>query len=219
MVRHVGFGSYVSIERDEETFARCAFNKPYEVIDMYSGEFSDFLLEDQEHVPSVYWMDLEGTVSPEIFSNIRSIANHVKDGDGIFITMCTELPAGTVRRSERDRKHVLKSRLPSLKSVIERMPNAHFSDKRFKSTAARLLLRMLGSGFSLRQADGNFRPSLAAHELSGGHVAWGDFSRPRALDEAQKIDRLAKRLIPMCPAGRTTSSIFPSSTLRRLSGY
>jgi hypothetical protein len=114
MERYVGFKKYRSIEHDAEIFNRCKFNKPFNSIEMFDGPLSVFLSTDTSPENSVYWLDFEIGLNGELFSNLNSIASRAKDGDIILVTIKADLPRG-----KSTVKHLLKSRLPSLSTLIE----------------------------------------------------------------------------------------------------
>lgn len=158
MSKYVGLGSYVSIEHDREIFKRCSFNKPFSSIDMFQGEVTDFLTTDQYEGNTVFWLDLELKITSSVFEILNSVAERAKIGDILFFTICAEPPAGLNRKSDADRKVVLKSQIPSLKAPISKIANRDFSDKHFPKTSGKLLLKMLQNAFSSRVEDGTFQP-------------------------------------------------------------
>jgi hypothetical protein len=160
MERFVGFSEYISIEHDEKIFYRCKFNRPYNNIRMFLGEFSNFLITDTTEYNTTYWIDYDGAISPETFSDIKSIAGHVRQDDFVFLTIGGEFPSGTRNKSESDRKKIISDRFPSFRLQISKLPNNQFSDKRFRSTVGELLVLMFASAFSIRSKEGKFQTVL-----------------------------------------------------------
>lgn len=199
MRRFVGFSSYASIERDEDIFPRCKFNCPFEFIQMYPGEFSQFLISDQYEGNSAYWMDLEGCISVDTLSDMNSMANHINEGDMLFVTICAELPSGMNNKSTTERRGVLRSKIPTFSSSINRMKNDAFSEKSFRKTAGEMLLLMLDSAFSSR-TDGAFQPLLRVlyRDSSWMCTIGGSFTSKRSR-RASRLKRLVgENLSPVC---------------------
>ena len=160
MSKYVGLSSYVSIEHDADIFKRCSFNKPFNSIQMFQGEVTDFLATDQYEGNTVFWLDLELKLTPSVLEILNSVAERAKTGDILFVTICAEPPAGLNRKGDADRKVVLKSQLPNLKAAISKVANRDFSDKHFPKTSGKLLLKMLQSAFASRSENGNFHPQF-----------------------------------------------------------
>ncbi|MEN3793744.1 O-methyltransferase [Fulvimarina sp. MAC3] len=160
MERYIGFSDYVSVERDHDIFNRCKFNKPFHGIRMHEGEFSDFLLVDETTRNTVFWVDLESTISPSVAELTNSLAENAKAGDVVFFTICAEPPAGTGRKSDRQRKDVIRSKFPAMKSLIASLPANNFNDKNFPTVSGILLSKMLRNSFATRRQDGIFNIHL-----------------------------------------------------------
>ncbi|MQW87291.1 O-methyltransferase [Sinorhizobium saheli] len=106
---------------------------------------------------------LEPPANPARFTVLEilnSVAERARAGDILFLTICAEPPAGLNRKSDSERKVVLKSQIPSLKAAISKVANKDFSDRHFPVTSGKLLLKMLQSAFSSRAQDGNFHPQF-----------------------------------------------------------
>lgn len=196
MERYVGFSAYQSIEHDEDIFDRCSFNKPFNSISMFRGPLSVFLSVDIPETNSVYWLDFEVGLKAELFANINSVAAKVKDGDIVLTTIRADAPSG--KGTPRD---LLKSRLPGLKTTLDRLKPRQLTEKNFPETAGAILLEIFKSAFSNRIADGQFHPIFKViYEDSvpmctvGGVFCSNTSRRPRRLRRA-----VAKSLSVMCP--------------------
>lgn len=153
MERYIGFRHYQSIEHDEDIYDRCEFNKPFNSIKLFRGPLSVFLSTDKEAVNSVFWLDFEVGLSSDLFADVNSIAAKLRDGDVLLTTISAEVPSG-----KGERKQLLKSRLPSLKSSIDRLKPDRLTESNFPETAGALLLLMFKSAFSSRINEGRFHP-------------------------------------------------------------
>ncbi|MER9069003.1 hypothetical protein NKH84_20935 [Mesorhizobium sp. M0902] len=202
MERFVGFSTYQSIEHDSVIYGRCVFNKPFNSIKMFTGEFADFLLQDREDVNSVYWLDFDGALTPDTYANLVSVANHLRDGDFLFVTLCAELPAGTRNKSEADRAQVLASRFPGFKTQIKKLPQRSFSEKGFRETAGTLLLEMFDSAFAVRVAEGKFHPLMKViYSDTSWMVTVGGIFSAKHSRRYGRLKRLAKEKVGLFAPG------------------
>jgi hypothetical protein len=207
MQRYVGLYSYTSIEHDEEIFGRCVFNRPFESIQMYPGTFSQFLILDENPQSSVYWMDLEIPISTALLSNLQSIAEHVIDGDIVFITFRAEPPSGTKNKGDAERKRIISDRFPAFRAIFEKEKPVAFSDRSFGRTAGKIALKMIESAFATR-VEGSFRPLMRVlyQDSSLMCTIGGVFARKGSKKGAALAKLVQSHLAPIC--GRKKYSFF-----------
>jgi hypothetical protein len=216
MDRYVGFSAYQSLEHDEDIFNRCKFNKPFNAIEMFSGPLSDFLSIDKATSNSVYWLDFEIGLNSELLANLNSVAGKAKDGDIVLVTIRAEPPGG-----KGGVKHLLRSRLPSLKAKIDRLKPKDITDRAFPVTAGKLLLALLETAFAPRIAEGRFRPlfKVVYDDSMPMCTVGGTFTKLRS-QRAGKLKRaVAKSLSMMCPPGKNAFyevPVFNFTVLERL---
>jgi hypothetical protein len=213
MERYVGFKKYRSIEHDAEIFNRCKFNKPFNSIEMFDGPLSVFLSTDTSPENSVYWLDFEIGLNGELFSNLNSIASRAKDGDIILVTIKADLPRG-----KSTVKHLLKSRLPSLSTHIDRIGPGRLTEKEFPGTAGVLLLELLRSAFSSRIDDGSFHTIFKViYQDSTPMCTIGGVFCSKGARRPGKLRRaVANSLAVMCPPKKAEFYVVPTFNFTEL---
>lgn len=56
MHKYLGLTSMVSLEHDDQFFARAKFNSPYSFIDVVNNSVADFISGDESPLSSVFWL-------------------------------------------------------------------------------------------------------------------------------------------------------------------
>ncbi|MGZ9811534.1 O-methyltransferase [Pseudoroseicyclus sp. H15] len=216
MKYHLDFESYQSIESDEALFRRCYFNRPFPEISLYRGPLSEFLAVDEFEGNSVSWLDYEAGPNSEVYEDLVTVANRSKCGDILVVSLSGEMPRKIENSS--DKKSVLRSRLPALSSLINRLRPIDFSGKRYPETVGKLLSGMLSTAFAVRAPDGKFRPRFRViYRDSTWMVTVGGSFLQRGSRIGPRFDRLLDaQLSSMCPAGRDSFYRIPNFNFTQL---
>jgi hypothetical protein len=205
MQKYIGFSSYQSLEHDVDIYERCVFNRPFRSIDVYKGALSQFLTIDAYTGNSMYWLDFEQPVGRDILVDLNSIASRVQDGDLLFVSISGELPPKLAKADGKaggmSKNAVLRSRIPSLRSAIDKLAPHEFTANNFPKTAGKLLLLMLQSAFAKRIVDGSFHPifKVVYKDSSWMCTVGGVFLKPKSRRKAKLQSAIAKSVAAMCP--------------------
>jgi hypothetical protein len=71
--RYIGLKKLVSIEHDQAILERCHFNKPFEHLEVFSGELTEFIDDFSDKSPHIVWFDYDWGLT----SNLGSSWNRV----------------------------------------------------------------------------------------------------------------------------------------------
>ncbi|MBY8964720.1 hypothetical protein KHP57_03315 [Algiphilus sp. NNCM1] len=211
MRRYVGLSKYVSVEHDPGLHLRCAFNKPFEDIQIFDGKLSTYLSSASYNGNSVFWADLEVGLGDDLIEACNAIAEHCKLDDILFVTIRAELLAGMGKKSNSERRQVLKSQLPHFGSLIDKMRLDRFSDGQFRYTCELMLGEIVQSAFSIRSTEGKFHPYMRVVYKDSCFMATvgGAFLKNKSR-RAKRIDRAARASLgPMCPAKAERAYMVP----------
>ena len=76
--RRYGIHDMICVEKQVSDRDRFAFNLPYDCIDMSWGESHDVLPTlDWKGIPTIIWMDYDGSISPNILSDISTVFSSI----------------------------------------------------------------------------------------------------------------------------------------------
>lgn len=101
--RFTGIKRMVSLEHDEDMHLRAAFNKPFEFIDVRQESVGDFLASDGYIGPSIFWLDYDGGISPDMISDILSLGVVAKPNSFFFITVFGDFPRFLQKLNDAER--------------------------------------------------------------------------------------------------------------------
>ena len=90
--KYLGIDKMVSLEHDEDMFARAQYNCPYRFIEVENTTVNEFLDIDDYVGNSIYWMDYDGPISTVVVGDIVKAAQSLVLGDFLFVTVCATLP-------------------------------------------------------------------------------------------------------------------------------
>jgi hypothetical protein len=97
--RFLGVRRMVSLEHNAEMYERSIFNCPYDFIKIRNETVAEFIESDVEATRTVYWLDYDGGIGPEITADIISLGNHVKRDGFAFVTVYAE-PPGAIKEKK-----------------------------------------------------------------------------------------------------------------------
>jgi hypothetical protein len=90
--RFLGVNRMISLERDPAMHPRSAFNRPFEFITVSNESVADFLARDRDETVTIYWLDYDDGLGPEITADITSLGTRLKIGGFAFVTVYAEPP-------------------------------------------------------------------------------------------------------------------------------
>ena len=101
--KFLGIKDMVSLEHDEKMMPRAELNLPYLFIKVRNKDVQKFISGDDFGGNTIYWMDYDGTLQPNITRDVASLVPKVRLGDFIFFTVCAALPKHLQNFSVADR--------------------------------------------------------------------------------------------------------------------
>ena len=153
--KYLGISNMVSIERDTTMFRRAMFNRPYQFIRVLNYTVHDFLLDDGHSGNTIYWLDYDGAIHPDIPVDISSLGPKARPGDFVFVTLAGTRPGRFARQTSSAR------RLTDLKDVYGDLANPlvmeDVEDGTFHLAAFKIISAAFAHAFGARD-DGVFRP-------------------------------------------------------------
>ena len=189
--KHLGIDKMISLEHDEEMFLRAEFNCPYKFIKILNITVYDFLSANHFEGNSIYWMDYDDNISPEITRDIVSLARNVKLGDFIFFTVCGVPPEYIERENCSDRLTELNERFPDFANSLTR---DDMEDAYFAGAVNKILHAAFTNSFVMRR-DGVFHPFFQVEYRDGSDmVTYGGVFATSSRYE--RFEKLSKKNIP-----------------------
>lgn len=163
MHKYLGIDKMISLEHDKDMFRRAEFNRPYKFIKILKTTAHGFISSDKFSGNSIYWMDYDGGIRPDITQDITSLAPSVRLGDFIFFTVCGIPPKRLNKRSSSDRLSELKDTFRSLANSLTRedMENVNFT-----KAVHKILHAAFTNAFVVRD-EGVFRPFFQVEYADG----------------------------------------------------
>jgi hypothetical protein len=154
--KYLGISTMTSLEHDPEMFKRAVFNVPYGFIDVQEKSAAAFVGEDSAEAPSIYWLDYDGGIGPDVVGDISSFSSKLKIGDFCFITVFGGPPRVLEQENDQGRLVWLQDNMGDLAGeiVLEDVERSNFTKAIHK-----LLIAAFRNAFSPRR-DGVFVPLL-----------------------------------------------------------
>ena len=130
MHKYLGIENMISLERDEDMLPRAEFNCPYKFINIVNVTPHKFISDDSFTGNSIYWMDYDDCIAPEILDDIASLASGARLGDFIFVTVCAVPPSHIRKLNNSDRLSEIKEFHSELTKTLklQDMENSNFSN-------------------------------------------------------------------------------------------
>ena len=142
--RRYGLQNLVCIERQSQDKDRFLFNRPFDCIQMQWGDSSEVLPRlDWRNIPTIIWMDYDGSISEKIMADIGTIFAQIEPGSLALFTIQAEGRSFEPDDNEADED---KSELDVLRDKIrDFVPHdASQTDMRGKAFQ-KLIRRIIGS--------------------------------------------------------------------------
>lgn len=153
--RVLGTTRFTSLERDKALYPRCQFNRPFESVSVVNQSAQDFLDNGGLTEPAVAWFDFEYPVNRDCRADIFSLAAKCKPGSFVFLTALAEINKSVLGTDERQKKDFY---VKQLGNFAQPYPPAEFANRRFPSTAVRMMQAFFIHGFKGRTTEGVYLP-------------------------------------------------------------
>lgn len=150
--RYLNITRMISLEHDEEFFERARFNAPFSFINVQNTSTADFISNDQSDEPSIFWLDYDGGIGPNIVGDVASLAAKAKLGDFVFVTVSGNPPRVIDRLNGNDRLAWLQDNLGDVAGGIEL---ADVEKSTFPDAVHKILCAAFKNAYSARR-DGEF---------------------------------------------------------------
>ena len=142
----------ISLERDADTHPRSRFNCPFDFIDVKNETVGEFLAADDDDCTTIYWLDYDDGISPEIVADITTLGTRVKVGGFAFVTVYAHPPGVLDKQTSEARLEYFQERFGdfAVGLTIADMENSNFP-----KTVYEILIAVFKNAFAPR-ADGQF---------------------------------------------------------------
>jgi len=152
--RFLGINHMVSLERDKDIFRRASFNCPYDFISVEPRSVSEFLAKDSDTSQTIFWLDYDDGLSPEIVADILSLGTKAQAGGFAFVTVTGEAPGVLRNASPVERLDYFQSNFSDFSLGLT---EADMEDTEFRNTVSKILVSAFQNAFAARQ-DGELKP-------------------------------------------------------------
>ena len=85
--RSLGISRMISIEKEENHRERFEWNKPYSSITLLFGNTAQCLSDIDFSVPTIIWLDYDGSLDRSVISDIRTVAHAASHGSVLVVTV------------------------------------------------------------------------------------------------------------------------------------
>jgi hypothetical protein len=152
--RFLGVNRMISLERDPDMHPRSRFNCPFHFITVKNETVADFLANDRDDAITVYWLDYDGEIGPDIVADITSLGTRVKVGGFAFVTVYAQTPGFMLNLGGARRLAYFQEQLGDFSAglTLTDMDNGVFPE-----TIYRILMAAFKNAFAAR-TEGVFRP-------------------------------------------------------------
>ena len=154
MHRFLGINTMISLERDPKAYRRCAFNCPFDFINVSRRTAADFLLKDRDERKTIYWFDYDDGFSREITADIVSLGTRMKLGGFGFVTVYAG-PTGALEDFSTEQR--LEWFQDELGEFSVGLTVSDMANTEFHKTLIKVLVSAFKNAFAPRM-DGVFQP-------------------------------------------------------------
>lgn len=151
--KYTGVRRMISLEHDKKMFKRSVFNVPYGFIDVRDTNATKFISEDSCNDPTIYWLDYDGGICPEMIGDIVSLGTKIQVGDFIFATVYGGPPRILDKANVHSRLSWLQDTLGPMASDVS-VGDVENSD--FPTAVHKVLVSTVKNAFATRR-DGRFK--------------------------------------------------------------
>jgi hypothetical protein len=153
MHRFLGVNRMISLERDPDMHPRSAFNCPFDFISVRKQTVAEFLAADNDDATTIYWLDYDDGLGPDIAADIISLGTRVKVGGFAFVTVYAEPPGALERLTKELRLEYIQQNLGDFAAGLT---ENDVGDAAFPDTVRQILVAAFKNAFAAR-TDGQFQ--------------------------------------------------------------
>jgi hypothetical protein len=153
MHRFLGVNQMISLERDACTHPRSEFNCPFDFISVQNRTVADFLAADSDEGATIYWLDYDDGLGPDIAADIASLGTRVKKGGFAFVTVYGQPPGFLEKQTTEQRLEYFQQQLGDFSVGFTA---ADMEQAAFPNTVHRVLMAAFKNAFAPR-TDGQFQ--------------------------------------------------------------
>ncbi|MEL0156368.1 O-methyltransferase [Sphingopyxis sp.] len=200
--RYLGITKMISLEHDDKFYERAKFNTPFSFIEVENISTADFIHRDNTDHPSVFWLDYDGGIGPNIVGDVTSLAAKAKLGDFLFVTVSGNPPRAIDRSKDSERLAWLQDNLGDVAGSLELIDVEKSS---FPDAVHKILCASFKNAFSPRK-DGSFVPLLQVEysdsmpmvTMGGAFLSEG---------QAAGVTKKVRKAVPFLPSGEEKYAI------------
>ena len=198
--KFLGIENMISLEHDEKMLPRAFYNLPYKFIKILNMNVYEFISSDSFLGNTIYWMDYDGSIRPDIARDIASLVPRIKSFDFVFFTVCGSPPRRLRDERTANRLIEVKEMFGDLASGVTRedMENVNFPEAVHK-----VLDAAFTNAFVVRR-EGVFRPFFQVRYTDGlDMLTFGGVFAPS--QEYSKFEKLLEMKVPFLSSCRLQS--------------
>lgn len=147
MHRFLGVNQMISLERDPQIHPRSQFNCPFDFITVKNRTVAEFMASDDDDARTIYWLDYDDGLGPEVIADITSLGARVKVGGFAFVTVYAGPPGVLQRQTQEQRLDYFQQ---SLGDFGVGMTVADMETIQFPNTVFRVLTAAFKNAFAAR---------------------------------------------------------------------
>ena len=131
---------------------RSDFNCPYNFVAVKNETVANFLANDRDDRVTIYWLDYDDGLGPDIAADITSLGTRLKIGGFAFVTVYAQPPGVLQKQRREQRLEYFQEHLGAFSTsfTVADMENANFPN-----TVYRILMAAFKNAFAAR-TDGAF---------------------------------------------------------------
>lgn len=152
--RFLGINRMISLEREPNMHRRSSFNCPFDFITVRNETVARFLSTDKNETVTIYWLDYDDGLGPDIAADIMSVGTRLKVGGFAFVTIYAQ-PPGILEKQRTDQR--LEYFQEHLSGFSTGLSTADMENAAFPTTVYHVLMAAFRNAFAARK-DGVFRP-------------------------------------------------------------
>ena len=161
--KFLGIEQMTSLEHDPKMMPRALYNLPYQFIEVVNLDVQGFISKDTFSGNTIYWMDYDDSINPNITRDITSLAPRIKLRDFVFFTVCGAPPKRFRNQSSADRLVEFKEMFGELAQTASREDMENIS---FTTAVHKVLDAAFTNAFVVR-SDGEFSPFFQVRYKDG----------------------------------------------------
>jgi hypothetical protein len=154
MHRFLGINKMLSLERDVKMYARARFNRPYDFITVKNETVADFLAGDASDLATIFWLDYDDGLGPDITADITSLGTKMKVGEFAFVTVYAQPPGILEKQKARERLEYFQEYIGDFSANLD---VSDMENAAFPMTVHRVLMAAFRNAFAAREG-ASFQP-------------------------------------------------------------